>query len=274
VPEGHTIRIAAARLAPLEGHRVTVRAPQPRHRHAGFDALDGRQLERVEPVGKHLLLHFEGGRVVHSHLRMRGAWYVSRTEERRRRGTGTAWLVVADDEWEGVLVHGPVLELLDARRLGLHPVLSRLGPDLLAPGFDPMAAVARVRADPDRDARSVADVLLDQRLAAGIGNMFKSESLWACRVDPFLPATAVGDEQLAALYADARKQMGAAVAARRELPKRIYGRPACPRCGQGTRHVVQGDDGRVTWWCPRCQATGSGADGREQQDSTSSASCR
>jgi endonuclease-8 len=138
-----------------------------------------------------------------------------------------------------------------------------------------MAAVARVRADPDRDARSVADVVLDQRLACGIGNMFKSEALWACRVDPFLPAAEAGDEQLAALYAGAARQMRAAVEAGRELPKRIYGRPSCPRCGGGTRHVVQGDDGRVTWWCPRCQPPGSGGAGRrDQQDSTSSVNCR
>jgi endonuclease-8 len=264
VPEGHTIRIAAARLAPLEGRPVRVRAPQPRHRLAGFESLDGTVLEQIDPRGKHLLLHFEGGCVVHSHLRMRGAWHVYRRGERWRRGAGSTWLVLDDGEHEGVLFHGPVLELLDEGQLGLHPVLSRLGPDLLAPGFEPASAVARVRADPDRDARTVADVLLDQRLACGIGNMFKSESLWACRVDPFLPAAAIGDEELAAVYQDASRQMLAAVAAGRELPRRIYGRRSCPRCGHGTRHVTQGDDGRVTWWCPRCQ----------QQDSTSSASCR
>jgi endonuclease-8 len=271
VPEGHTIRIAAARLAPLEGRPISVRAPQPRHRHVGFDALDGRVLERIEPRGKHLLLHFEGGHVVHSHLRMQGSWHVYREGERWRRGAGAAWLVLSDGEREGVLFHGPVLELLDERRLGLHPVLSRLGPDLLAPGFDPAAAVARVRSDPDRDARSVADVLLDQRLACGIGNMFKSESLWACRVDPFLPATSVGDERLVEVYGAASRQMQEAVGAGRELPRRIYGRPSCPRCGHETRRETQGDDGRTTWWCPRCQPAGSGS---EDEHSTSPRTCR
>jgi endonuclease-8 len=253
VPEGHTLRIAANRLQPLVGHVVRVEAPQQRHRFAGFDRLDGQRLEEVRAVGKHLLLRFEDGRTLHSHLRMRGSWQVYRDGQPWRWPRSAAWLVLQANGRTAVQFRGPVLELLDPGKLKLHPVLSRLGPDILAADLDveQLATNVRRRVDPSV---AVGDVLLDQRAACGIGNLYKSEALWAERVDPFAPLGSLDDELLAAVYAEARRQMLAAVEGGREPPHRIYRRPACPRCGGPVSSRAQGDDARTTYWCERCLA--------------------
>jgi endonuclease VIII len=253
VPEGHTLRIAANRLQPLVGHEVAVEAPQARHRFAGFDALDGQVLEEVRAVGKHLLLRFEDGRTVHSHLRMRGSWQVYRDGQPWRWPRSAAWLVLRADGWTAVQFRGPVLELLGPGKQKLHPVLSRLGPDLLADELDVDQVVARVRRRVDPGVQA-GDLLLDQRVVCGIGNLYKSEALWVERVDPFAPIGALDDALLGAVYAEARRQMLAAVAGGREAPHRIYRQPACPRCRGPVSSRAQGDEGRTTYWCERCLA--------------------
>src|SRR5690242_774420 len=168
MPEGDSLHRAARRLQVLVGERVEVEAPHPRAAVKGLvEQLDGRRLESVEAVGKNLLLRFEGGLVLRSHLRMNGRW---RVEPRGAHRTGRPWLVLRGDEHEAVLWNGPVLELArDAR-------VRHLGPDILAspPDFDAMLEL--LRAEPK--SRAVGDALLDQRLVAGIGNMWKAEALW------------------------------------------------------------------------------------------------
>src|SRR3954453_12113778 len=165
MPEGDSLHRAARRLQVLVGEKVAVETPHPRARVTGVaERLDGRRLEGVEAIGKNLLLRFEGGLVLRSHLRMKGRWRVlSRDED----VFGTPWLVLKGDEHAGVLWNGPVLELDRG-------VARRLGPDILAepPDYDEM--VARIRRDPHR---AVGDALLDQRLVSGIGNVWKVESL-------------------------------------------------------------------------------------------------
>src|SRR5213593_151220 len=113
MPEGDSLRRAAARLQVLAGQRVAVETPHPRAAVKGLaQRLDGRRLEQVEAVGKNLLLHFDGGLVLRSHLRMKGRWRVE------RRGTvraGRPWLVLRGAEHEAVLWNGAVLELVGAR---------------------------------------------------------------------------------------------------------------------------------------------------------------
>src|SRR5204862_7175875 len=131
MPEGDALHRAAERLQVLVGEHVEVETPNPRASGKGIaERLDGRKLERVEAVGKNLLLTFEGGQVLRSHLRMTGRWRVSRRGSPR---TGLPWLVIRGRAHEAVLWNGPVLEL-DGRRL------SRLGPDILegTPAFPGM----------------------------------------------------------------------------------------------------------------------------------------
>ena len=241
MPEGDSLRRVAARLQPLVGERVEVETPHPRAAAKGIaERLDGRTLESVDAVGKHLLLRFEGGLVLRSHLRMTGRW---RLEERGARRVGTPWLVLRGTRHEGVLWNGPVLEL------GVGPVRA-LGPDILdlPPEFEAM--VRNLRATDQ--SRQVGDALLDQRLVAGIGNLWKAEALWEVRLSPWAELATLGDDELKAALDAAARLMRASVEGGRQQ-RRVYRRHVCPRCGGRIASRGQGDDNRRTWWCPRCQ---------------------
>jgi endonuclease-8 len=243
VPEGDALHRAARRLQPLVGEVVEVETPNPRgaaHRLA--ERLDGRRLLAVRAVGKNLLLEFEGGRVLHSHLRMNGRWtVVPRGAELR----GRPWLVLRGSRLEARQWNGPVLEL-HARSI------PRLGPDILAapPELDAMLANLR-RAD---RARAVGDALLDQRLVAGIGNKWKAEALWQARLSPWRQLGRATDEELRAVLGAAATLMRGSldgVPHRNDVYRRA-GRP-CPRCGAQIRSRGQGDANRIAYWCPGCQ---------------------
>ncbi len=245
MPEGDTIHRAAARLRVLVGERVEVETPHPRTAASGLaERLSGLRLEAVEAAGKNLLLRFEGGLVLRSHLRMTGRWRVG---PRDRTGVGRPWLVLRGGEHEAALWNGPVLELgrEDA-------VARRLGPDILADPPDLGAMLARLRAVPQE--RAVGEVVLDQRLVAGIGNLWKAEALWAARVSPWRRLGDVDDAELLAVLDAARRSMRAGVEGTRPL-REVYRRTgrACRRCGAVIRSHPQGDAARTAYWCPGCQ---------------------
>src|SRR5215831_17898169 len=196
MPEGDSLHRAARRLQALVGERVSVETPHPRAAALGVaGTLDGRRLESVEAVGKNLLLTFEGGLALRSHLRMTGRWQV---RERGARGwTGKPWLVL---------------------RASAH------------------------------------EALLDQRLVAGIGNLWKAEALWRAQVSPWVPLGEASDEELERVLNEAARLMRASLEGARgeRAVYRRAGRP-CPRCGERIRSRGQGDDNRTAYWCPRCQ---------------------
>jgi endonuclease-8 len=247
MPEGDSLHRAARRLQVLVGERVEVETPHPRAAVKGLaERLDGRRLEQVEAVGKNLLLHFEGGLVLRSHLRMKGRW---RVERRGAERVGKPWLVLRGAEHEAVLWNGSVLELVGARGA------PRLGPDILGEPPDYETMLARLRSDPGRD---VGDVLLDQRLVSGIGNLWKAEALWEARVSPWRRLEDVDDSELRAVLEAAHTQMRTALDGPRP-PRRVYrraGRP-CPRCAALVRSAPQGDNARTAYWCPACQVGGN-----------------
>jgi endonuclease-8 len=232
----------------LVGEQVTVETPHPRAAATQVaERLDGRRLLEVEAVGKNLLLHFDGGLVLRSHLRMSGRWRVTPTGGRQR--VGRPWLVLRGREHEAVLWNGPVLEL-HTRGLG------RLGPDILAEPPDLDAMVANLR---KQESRAIGEALLDQSAVAGIGNVWKAESLWRARISPWRAVRDLADEQLRDVLTWAARLMRASVESGRE-ERRVYrkvGRP-CPRCGARIRSHGQGDDNRTAYWCPGCQR-GEGA---------------
>jgi endonuclease VIII len=246
VPEGDSLHRAALRLQVLVGQKVGVETPHPRAAAKRLaERLDGLVLESVEAAGKNLLLRFQGGHVLRSHLRMTGRW---RVEPRGAARAGRPWLVLRGAEHEAVLWNGPVLEL-DG---GGGP---RLGPDILdaEPGYDVM--LERLRKQPDRQ---VGDALLDQRRVAGIGNIWRSEALWEARLSPWRPVADVSDDELRATLEAAHRLMAASVGGARPL-RRVYrrtGRP-CRRCGAPIRAHAQGDGARIAYWCPTCQRGGS-----------------
>jgi endonuclease-8 len=245
MPEGDALHRAAERLQVLAGQRVEVETPHPRAATKGLvERLDGRVLESVEAVGKNLLLRFEGGLVLRSHLRMTGRW---RVEQRGTSRSGRPWLVLRGESHEAVLWNGPVLEL--ARDGGR---LAHLGPDILEqpPRLEDM--LARLRGEPQ--ARAVGDALLDQRLVSGIGNLWKAESLWAARVSPWRPLGEVSDGELLDTLGEAHRLMSAGARPLRQVYRRV-GR-ACHRCGAVIRSHPQGEHARTAYWCPGCQKGG------------------
>ena len=243
MPEGDSLHRAARRLQTLVGERVTVETPNPRAAAERVaERLDGRRLLAVQAVGKNLLLSFEGGLVLRSHLRMRGRWEVRPAGAPRR---GSPWLVLRSPGHEAVLWNGPVLEL--SRR-----ATQRLGPDILAQPPAIEAMVANLRRE--HPSRQLGDALLDQRLVAGIGNVWKAESLWRARLSPWRRLGEVSDEELELVLREAARLMRDSV--ERWSPGRaVYRRAgrACPRCGTSIRSRGQGDDNRTAYWCPLCQ---------------------
>ncbi len=230
------------------GEALAVEARHGRARALGIaERLDGRRLEAVEAVGKNLLLTWEGGLVLRSHLRMKGRWRVVRAGARI---VGTPWLVLTGRDLQAVLSGGGELELTrgPSRRI------ARLGPDVMHDPPDLDAMLARLRADDQ--ARELGDALLDQRLVAGIGNMWKAEGLFRARVSPWARLRDVPDDDLRRVLAETSAAMRSGRARRRVYDR--AGRP-CPRCATPIAAWRQGDDARTAFWCPACQPAPAGS---------------
>ncbi len=280
MPEGDTIFRAADTLHRALAGRVVTRFESvlPALTRVDYDRpLAGRTIESVTARGKHLLMTFTGDLLLHTHMRMNGAWHVYRPGERWRRPAREMRLVVATAEMVAVGFNMPVAEFLTARSLARHRTLAALGPDLLDEAFD-RGAASRLLREHEREA--IADALLDQRVVAGIGNVFKSEILFVAGVQPFAAVGALSDDQLARILDVARELMrmntrsataglkprasyAGRITTRRLNPNenlRVYGRGGlpCRRCGAPIQSTKTGLDARLTYWCPRCQAGGIG----------------
>jgi endonuclease-8 len=277
MPEGDTIFRAAQTLdRALAGKRVVrFDSALPALKRVNDDRpLAGRTIESVSSRGKHLLIVFSGDLVLHTHMRMNGTWHIYRPGERWQRPLRDMRVLVATEEFVAVGFNVPVAEFLTARDMERHPQLRTLGPDLLDASFDRDGARQRMRA---RAAEPIADVLLDQRVVAGAGNVFKSEILFAAGIDPFAPVSALSDADLLRVLDLAVKQLRVNVADRtRSLapaagrrttgslsPSKglwVYGRGGlpCRKCGAAIQSRKTGIDARLTYWCPVCQAPGFG----------------
>jgi len=255
MPEGDTLEIVARRLAPLVDVPLEVEAPHPRFARDRIpERLADARIEHVEARGKHLLIRFGNGLTLHSHLRMTGRWDVHRRGGRWSRAPYRAWVVLRTAAHEAVQFDGPVLELLTDAQVAMHPALRRLGDDLIDADLDVDQAVRALRAA--HPATTAGEALLDQRLVAGIGNVWKAEALWACRVNPWAPLGRLDDATLRRLVTFASQGMrhqSDLLDGRR--PRAVYGRDGrpCGRCGTRIVERLQGDDGRRTFWCPTCQ---------------------
>ena len=271
MPEGDTLARIAAGLRPhLAGRTVIAaraRVPGPQ-----VQRVVGAAIADVLATGKNLLIRFDNGLELRTHLRMRGTWHRYRPGEPWRRAPGRAVLVLEVSGAVAVCFDAPVVELFETRAEALHPSLGRLGPDLLGAAFDAEEARRRLR-DPSRAETEIGVALLDQRASAGIGNVVKSETLFIERVGPFDRVADLDDATLDRLVATARRILVESSArsrgpervttadpvTRRPLapgPLWVYGRAGrpCRRCGALIRSVAQGADlPRTTYWCPACQ---------------------
>jgi endonuclease VIII len=262
MPEGDTIHKAARRIRAVLQGRVPeeIRTPHPRHRADRWpERMAGRTVRTVDAHGKHLFMRFEGDLTLHSHLRMTGSWGVHRGGERWRRAAHRAWLVLASGDWEVVEFDGPLLELMTESRTRFDRRLAALGQDVIGERFDHDGFLGRLRRLRAEDpARPLGDALLDQRVVAGIGNVWKAESCFAAGVDPWRPLGQVHDQEAVAVLDFAREHMRRSADADgfSTRPQAVYkraGRP-CTRCGTLIRRRGQGENNRLTYWCPGCQS--------------------
>jgi endonuclease-8 len=230
------------------------RSPLRRQGHR-VERLRGATLKEAEARGKHLLLHFDGGQVLHSHLGMRGSWRIRKAGERAREDR-RAWVVLSAEGVEAIELGGSHLELLSESGVRSDSQLRRLGPDVLDPEFDASKGIASLRgAD---QSRQLGEALLDQRVLSGIGNIYKCEGCWSARIDPWRALHELDDDELRRVVIEVAALMRYGLETGR-APRSIYRRAGrrCPRCGAAIQARGQGDANRRTYWCPRCQASGA-----------------
>lgn len=274
MPEGDTIFRAARTLhRALAGQAITrFETVLPHLLRINHDyPIVGRTVESVESQGKWMLMRFSGDLVLLTHMRMNGSWHIYRPGEAWQRGRQHMRVMIETAEFVAVGFDVPVAEFHDPASLARHPSLSRLGPDLLSADYDPQAVAQRMRDLPED---FVGDALLRQSIAAGIGNVFKSEICFACGVNPFRKVESLSDAELLCLASKAQEYLRANVThqavdgivtytgfrrtTRRADPGArlwVYGRgnQPCRRCGEPVQSRKQGEGARVTFWCPRCQ---------------------
>ncbi len=262
MPEGDTIHNAARRLRDaLAGHQLT-RFELRRDPRGVRSPAAGTTITSVQAEGKHLLVTFGDGAVLHTHMQLTGVWHVYASGARWRRPAHRARVVIeVENGTTAVCFDAPTVEL--RRGEGARPTratrsLATLGPDLCTADADLAVALRNVDAcDPQRP---IGDALLDQRVAAGIGNVFKSEICWAERVDPTTPLGAVNADTRRALYETAHRMLLEATRTGRRATYRgelaVYGkaRRPCPRCRTPIRRASTGAPPRVSYWCPTCQS--------------------
>src|SRR4051794_26627341 len=208
MPEGDTIMSIAQRLRPvLVGHPLDrIETPQRRHALDRWpEKLAGTRIGSIDTHGKNLFLRFDNGMTVHSHLRMSGRWRVFEQGFDQGKRARSAWLVLQTSGHSVVQYNGPILTLMRDSRMRFDPYLRRLRPDVLARELDWPAILTRLRSDDPT--RPVGDALMDQRTVAGIGNLWKNESLYACEIDPWRAVSDVTDTELEQVVGWAREMM-------------------------------------------------------------------
>jgi endonuclease-8 len=265
MPEGDTIfRTAAVLRSVLLGRQIVdarAQAGPGLRRVPDLSRVIGAAVTSVEARGKHLLIGFDNGLTLRSHMRMRGSWHRYRPGEAWRLPASAANAVLETAEAVAVAFNTPTLELLTDAGVARSGSLRELGPDLLGPNFDIAEAVRRLRKGSELE---LGEALLDQRMAAGIGNVVKSEVCFIEGLNPWAPIARFEDAELEAALTTARSLLqanlrgGARVTTGmrgrgRELW--VYGRAgrSCRRCGTPVTTRRQGELARSTYWCPRCQ---------------------
>jgi endonuclease-8 len=250
VPEGDTIHRAARNInTALAGKEIALaEAPNPRsplHRRAA--ELQGRTLEEAEARGKHLLVHFSGDVVLHTHLGMNGKVFVAADG---RLPYGKPWWTLASGRAIAAQTGAKLLRLTSETRARNDPALMQLGPDPLRPDFDVDGVAERLRRY--GAGREIGDALLDQGIISGIGNAIRAEALYGARVSPLRKVAELSDDELALVVAENERVMRESMAKGRRS-RTIYRARQCPSCGGPISSRGQGDDNRTAYWCPVCQ---------------------
>jgi len=264
MPEGDTLfRTARVLSQVLSGHTITGARVGARTARVDPMALVGRVVVRVDAHGKNLLIALDDEDVLWSHLRMTGSWHTYPPGEPWQRPAHQASVVLDVPHAVVVGFNLPVLERLTRAQAVRHPALASLGPDLLAPELDLAEALRRWRTAP---LLPLGEALLDQRLACGVGNVYKAEALFLMGLDPWRTVADTDDEALTGLLERARALMRRNLDGHRRRTRGgaeaeryfVYGREGlpCRRCESPILMARQGDLGRSTYFCPTCQGVG------------------
>jgi endonuclease-8 len=254
MPEGDTIHRAATRLRAVLEHQTLVAIALPRW--SGTRPQPGETIDAVRAIGKHLVIDFSGGLALRVHLRMSGRWRVYAPGQLSERTARGARVVIEVPECVVACFAAPDVAITRRDRVGV----GHLGPDLCDPDPDLDAVLSRIssRIEP---ATTIAEALLDQRIACGIGNVYKSETLFAERLDPTTPVVTLPPDSVRAAFARAhvllRRNLDG-TGPRRTVPQgyAVYGRAGrpCRVCGSTIERIVQGAElPRSTYYCPACQ---------------------
>ena len=278
MPEGDTIfRSARAMQQALGGKLCT-----------GFDTglaklarvnddtpLAGRMIEKVEARGKWLLVHFSGDLILVTHMLMSGSWHLYRTGEKWWMGRDRMRAAIFTADRQAVAFNVPVAEFHTARSLERYSQIPKLGLDLLGSEYSIAGGIARLREyGREHPEAEIAVVLLNQRVLAGLGNVYKSEVAFAAGVNPFRAMSTLTDREVEVMAEVAQRWMQVNVAdgkgdgivtyagnrrttgnSNREERLWVYGRQGqeCRRCGAPIEMRKQGEQARSTYWCPACQ---------------------
>lgn len=261
MPEGDSIEHAASLLQPLVGGVLRAvggshRAVAPHRRR-----LTGMTVSQVSAVGKHLMIHLDRGWTIRTHLGMSGSWQLYRADATWRRSAGKARLTLTTASHVAVCFSAPTVEVGPTSQV-LDSVAD-LGPDLLHDEIDTAAIIARARTSA---APTAADLLLDQQVMSGIGNVYKSEILFLEGLPPSTATEVLADADIAAMVARAQRLLRAnSRPGRRTTTGQrgrgagtwVYGRGGreCRRCSTVIETDTHGSLNRVSYWCPRCQPT-------------------
>lgn len=267
MPEGDRLYRYAALIRPvLEGRPILAARAHGPGPVPQTNRIVGAVCTAVRSQGKNLIISFDNGLALRGHLRMNGTWHVYKPGETWRAGESNARLVLEVEDAVVVNFFAPVIELNEERALAYYAPISKLGPDLLADDFDPAVALVGFR-DPARARLTIGDALMDQRIMAGVGNIWKHETLFRCGLNPWRRVEELDDEKLAQLIRIARELLRAAAGKpdndgkpQRRPVMCVYGRSGtpCRRCGTLIRSARQGVDLRFTAWCPHCQPVTEG----------------
>lgn len=261
MPEGDTIyRAAAALRTALVGHTISGFEAE---RLVGPRPSVGAAVESVESHGKHLDIVFDDGIVLHTHMRMSGSWHLYRPGEKWRKKSHHARVVITTEHWIAVCFSAPIVETYREFDHNRHPRAGRRGPDLCRSDADLHECATRM-AHYDNPQATIAEVLLDQRVMCGVGNVFRCEVLWACGVHPWAPVSTLPQSLCLDLVMTAASQLRANLSSHQRVTApqvpgglAVYGRNGqrCSRCGDVIQLSKHGEMARLLYWCPGCQTT-------------------
>ena len=262
--EGHAVARWGDALRVLVGDTILAVETPPRWQ-ARADQLLGTRLTGVVTHGKHLVLEFSNDWVIHTHAMQYGSWQVGSGREPLRKAARFVRLRIDTPTRRGVFFHGPVMEVLSREEFAAHERFHSLGPDVLHPNFDAGAVHSAISAQGERE---IGDVVLDQRVVAGIGNIYKSEGLFVATIDPRRPASSLHLEETTTFFAEViplmeagRQRFGMIETLPEELRHepwmrtwvyRRRGQP-CFVCGTPIQMLRQGAFQRTTYFCRECQ---------------------